>query len=110
MRAAIIADMMATDAADYLVAKGVPFRQAHDALGRAVRLAQTQNKPLSDLTMDELRELHPAFEPDVIGVFDPMHSVARRSAIGGTAPQAVAAQLEAARQALGERLSRPKAK
>jgi argininosuccinate lyase len=104
MRAAITADMMATDAADYLVTKGVPFRQAHDVLGRAVQLAQTQNKPLSDLTMDELRELHPAFEPDVVYVFDPRQSVARRSSVGGTAPQAVAAQLAAARRALLENI------
>ena len=87
-----------------LVTKGVPFRQAHDVLGRAVQLAQTQNKPLSDLTMDELRELHPAFAPDVVHVFDPRQSVARRSAIGGTAPHAVAAQLEAARRALIENI------
>jgi argininosuccinate lyase len=107
MRAAISPDMMATDAADYLVTKGVPFRLAHDVLGRAVRLAHSQNRSLSELTLDELRGLHPAFEPDVVHIFDPRHGVARRSAIGGTAPKAVAAQLEEARGAIAVRLPRP---
>jgi len=109
MRAAIEPEMMATDVAEYLVGKGLPFRQAHDVLGRAVLLAHSKSKNLSELSLDELRELHPDFAPDVVHVFDPRQSVARRSAIGGTAPQAVAAQLDQARHALTEFPPRPAA-
>ena len=100
MRAALDPALLATDLADYLVERGVPFRQAHSLAGQAVRLAAQANKPLDSLTIEEFRSLDVHFEPDVYAVFDFQRSIARRSASGGTAPQAVAAQLEQARQAL----------
>ncbi len=100
MRAAIDASMLATDLADYLVDKGIPFRQAHEMVGKAVSLAASQGKPLDTLTLAEYRSISPAFEADVHAVFDPLRSVSRRSTYGGTAPEAVRAQIEEARQNL----------
>jgi len=101
MRAAIDPGMLATDLADYLVAKGLPFRQAHELAGQAVRQAAAQRKALDALSLEEYSAIHPAFEGDVFAVFDPQRSVARRRAYGGTAPQAVRAQIEEARRLLG---------
>jgi len=94
MRQQIDSSMMAADLADYLVARGIPFHQAHELIGRAVR----QNINLDQLPLDTWLELSPIFEANVSEVFDPRRSVSRRNAIGGTAPQAVAAQLDLARQ------------
>jgi argininosuccinate lyase len=100
MRAAIDSGMMATDLADYLVAKGIPFREAHVLAGRAVRLADERGLALEDIPLDDWRSLSSQFEDDVYGVFDPIESVKRRNALGGTAPQAVQIQLQAAKDAL----------
>lgn len=97
MRTALDENMLATDLADYLVAKGMPFREAHHVSGRAVRLAGEQGIGLSQLSLETLRELSPLFRADVANVFDFDKSVARRKAAGGTAPEAVKAQIEAAR-------------
>ena len=101
MRAAIDPGMLATDLADYLVAKGLPFRQAHELAGQAVRQAAAQRKALDALSLEEYISIHPAFKADVFAVFDPQRSVGRRSAYGGTAPLAVQAQIEEARLLLG---------
>ncbi|RMD71334.1 MAG: argininosuccinate lyase [Gammaproteobacteria bacterium] len=91
----------ATDLADYLVRKGVPFRDAHEAVGRAVRYAiEHGRKSLADLSLEELRRFAPV-EEDVFQCLTAEGSVASRRHIGGTAPQAV---LEACRRAR-ERLS-----
>jgi len=82
------------------VAKGVPFRQAHGFTGQAVRLAAESGRALDHLALAEFQAISPAFEEDVYTVFDPRRSVARRSAIGGTAPEAVTAQLQQARARL----------
>ncbi len=100
MRAAIDPSMLATDLADYLVAKGIPFRQAYALVGQAVRMAQEQGIELDQLPLDAYQRLHPAFEPDVYSVFDPMESIKRRTAIGGSSPQAVRVQIEQAKQAI----------
>jgi argininosuccinate lyase len=97
MRAAIDPGMMATDLADYLVQKGMPFRQAHPLAGQAVQLASGQGKTLDTLTLEEFHSLDPAFDADVYAVFDPQRSVARRNTIGGTAPEAVKKQLQNAK-------------
>ncbi|HYO87761.1 MAG TPA: argininosuccinate lyase [Candidatus Limnocylindrales bacterium] len=97
MRAALSADMLATDLADYLVRKGMPFREAHGVAGRAVARAGELGLPLGELPLAELRVLSPLFADDVVAVFDFEESVRRRAAIGGTAPEAVRAQIEAAR-------------
>jgi argininosuccinate lyase len=105
MRAAIDSTMMATDLADYLVDRGLPFRQAHALAGRAVQFALAQGKPLEALSLQEFQALAQelgavAFDQQVYQAFDPAQSAARRSAIGGTAPQAVQQQIQQAKNAL----------
>lgn len=102
MRAAIDPGMLATDLADYLAAKGVPFRQAHALAGQAVQVASDQGVTLDQLPLDKYQSLSAVFGQDVYAVFDPRQSIARRNALGGTAPVAVAAQLAQARAALGD--------
>lgn len=97
MRAALDEDMLATDLADYLVQRGMPFRQAHHVSGQAVVLAGQQGVHLSQLTMDQFEELSDLFSADVEQVFDFAASVARRKAPGGTAPDAVREQIKAAK-------------
>jgi argininosuccinate lyase len=99
MRLAIDASMLATDLADYLVARGLPFREAHNAAGNAVRLAASKGLPLDQLEDEDWRSLGD-FGADVRSVFDPQRSIERRSAIGGTAPEAVQAQIGKAKQFL----------
>lgn len=103
MRAALDPDMLATDLADYLVNRGMPFREAHHVAGRAVRLAAEQGIRLTELSVESLRTLSNLFEPDVVAVFDFAASVARRRVAGGTAPDAVREQIEAAQRWLSER-------
>jgi len=94
MRAAIDSFMMATDLADYLVGKGIPFRETHVMAGKAVRLAGEKNTGLEELPLEAYQALCPAFEADVYQVFDPMTSVEKRNAIGGTSPQSVKNQIK----------------
>jgi argininosuccinate lyase len=100
MAAAIDASMMATDIADYLVKKGIPFRQAYTLVGIAVRLCANRKISLNDLTSAEWQDIHPSIEPDVLTVLDPVHSINCRSVIGGTAQLAVEQQIKSAQQAL----------
>jgi argininosuccinate lyase len=100
LRAALVDEMLATDLADYLVNKGMPFRQAHHAAGQAVKAAQDQGIGLSQLSVETLRAISPLFTNDVTGVFDFGQSVAARRAYGGTAPDAVREQIAGARQLL----------
>jgi argininosuccinate lyase len=90
----------ATDLADYLVRKGVPFRDAHEVVGQAVRLAIDTNRPLHELTLDELRTLSGEIENDVYSVLTLEGSVAARDHIGGTAPDQVRAAVARARARL----------
>ncbi len=96
MLAAIDANMLATDLADYLVQKGVPFRDAHAAAGKAVRVAAEKGLGLDKLPLNEWQALG-AFESDVCQVFDPMESVKRRNATGGTSPDSVKKQIKKAK-------------
>ena len=97
MRAALDESMLATDLADYLVNKGMPFREAHHISGRAVRLAAEKGVTFTRLTLDDLRGLSDHFSDDVSAVFDFAASAARRRAQGGTAPEAVREQIARAR-------------
>lgn len=101
MRAGIDASMMATDLADYLVEKGIPFRQAHEAVGVTVQYAITQGKSLDGLSQAEFQAIHSEFGQDVYSVFDPANSLSRRSALGGTAAGAVERQLQTAKEMIG---------
>ncbi|NUM47417.1 MAG: argininosuccinate lyase, partial [Anaerolineales bacterium] len=96
MRAAIDPAMLATDLADFLVKKGVPFREAHATAGKAVRLAIEKETPLDQLTMADWQTLG-VTDPAVTQVFDPQKSIETRNALGGTAPDAVKYQLEQAK-------------
>jgi len=83
MQAALNESMLATDLADYLVGKGIPFREAHRLAGLVVRLAESKGARLSDLTLDDYRTISDAFQADVRTVFDFDAAVARRKIIGG---------------------------
>jgi argininosuccinate lyase len=101
MMAQLSSALFAVDLSDYLVRKGVPFREAHDIVGQAVRLAETRRTSLSDLSMGDLHSLSDLFGEDVREVFDIRRALARRSVEGGTAPDALRRQVEAARASLG---------
>ncbi|KXT03723.1 hypothetical protein AC578_5148 [Pseudocercospora eumusae] len=88
-------DMLATDLADYLVRKGVPFRETHHISGRVVALAENEGKPMDTLTFEQLKGVDSRFEKDVLSVFDYQKSVEMRSAKGGTSKSAVLEQIEA---------------
>ena len=87
----------ATDLADYLVRKGVPFRDAHEVVGSAVRYGIEQQKDLSEMSLDELKKFSDTIEQDVFEVLTLEGSVAARNHIGGTAPQQVKAAIKRAR-------------
>jgi argininosuccinate lyase len=100
MRAGALGGFMAaTDLADHLAARGVPFREAHEVVGRLVLACEREGRTLQDLTLAELQEASPVFADDAAGVVDIEAVVARRDTFGGTAPARVAEQLTAAREA-----------
>ncbi|RYX86763.1 argininosuccinate lyase [bacterium] len=90
----------ATDVADYLVRRGIPFREAHEITGLAVRLCENSSRELWDLSMDEWRELDARFDEGVLEAVRVEGSVAGRQSEGGTAPVRVREQLEEARALL----------
>jgi len=83
----------ATDLADYLVKKGLPFRDAHEVVARAVRYAEEEKKDLADLQVVELATFSPLITPDVLDVLHPAGSLASRDHTGGTAPNQVRRQI-----------------
>ncbi len=97
MSAAIDPFMMATDLADYLVGKGIPFRETHAIAGKAVRAATEKRIGLDELSLEAYQTLSPAFEADIYEVFDPMKSVEKRNSVGGTSPQSVKKQIQFAK-------------
>jgi argininosuccinate lyase len=82
----------ATDLADHLARRGVPFRQAHEVVGRLVRAAEASSRSLSDFSLEELREFSPVFEASAVGL-RAEQVVAARDVFGGTAPRQVRAQV-----------------
>ncbi len=103
MKAALASSMMATDLADYLVEKGVSFREAHAAVGRLVREAEEKRSELTTLPFESFAAAHAAFERDVFEALSALRSVERREIEGGTGPGAVRAQIEAARASLADK-------
>lgn len=93
MRNAIDSSMMATDLADYLVEKGVPFRKAHELAGKVVRAAGEGNIGMEEMSLEAYQAIG-LFEADVYQVFDPMRSIEKRNAIGGTSLQSVKKQIQ----------------
>jgi argininosuccinate lyase len=100
MKADLGAEMLATDLADYLVRKGVPFRETHHISGQAVALAEATGRGINQLTVPELKSLTDKFGDDVTEVFNFEASVEARSARGGTAKQSVLNQISRLRDSL----------
>ena len=96
MTAALSSTMMATDLADYLVGKGSTFREAHEAVGNVIREGEKRGCELTDLPQEVFTHAHAQFGTDVGDWLDARKSVGRRGVPGGTGPDAVRAQLEAA--------------
>jgi argininosuccinate lyase len=95
MASALTADMLATDVADYLVLKGIPFRQTHHIAGAVVRKAEELSVSIAELSLEHLKQISPKFDADIVQVFDFERSVERRSAKGGTSREGVLAQISA---------------
>jgi len=94
-------EALATDAAEYLVEKGVPFREAHEAVGAAAAFATREGKALAALSAAEWRRFHRAFAPDVVRRFDARASLARREIPGAPGPKQVGRQLARWEKELG---------
>ncbi|KAI8837428.1 argininosuccinate lyase [Chytriomyces cf. hyalinus JEL632] len=93
MRKALSVDMLATDIAEYLVRKKVPFRETHHIAGRAIKMAEDRKAPVSSLTVADFKTLHEAFEEDVVELWDFERSIETRNAAGGTAKESVREQI-----------------
>jgi argininosuccinate lyase len=100
MSGALASTMMATDLADYLVRKGATFREAHGAVGKLVREAESRGCELDALPLEAFTSAHPAFAGDALGELSPRASVGHREVEGGTGPEALRAQLAAAARLL----------
>jgi argininosuccinate lyase len=92
--------MNATELADYLVRKGIPFREAHETVGKAVVLAMEKGIELAELSLDELRSFSEKIENDVFASLSLQSTLATKSLMGGTAPQRVNKALALARKSL----------
>ena len=85
---------MATEVADYLVAQGIPFREAHEIVGKVLRAAEQEGKSIREMPLSRLKQFSSAFGPELSTVLTLESALARRSTLGGTAPGAVRAALE----------------
>jgi argininosuccinate lyase len=93
---AIQPGLMATDIADYLVKRNLPFREAHELTGNLILFAERNNLRLDQLSLSQLQQFHPLIDGEFYQSLDPNKSVAKRNSAGGTAPDAVSAQIEQA--------------
>jgi len=85
--------LLATEAADYLVHKGIPFRQAHDIVGKVLREAEKENVPWTSLPLEILKNISPAFEADFLASISLEAALASKKVPGGTAPDSVRAAI-----------------
>ncbi len=92
--------LLATEAADYLVKKGIPFRQAHDLIGKLLREAERQGKPWTQLSLGDLRGISPAFEADVASAMQLGAALDSKNVAGGTAVESVLAAISQLEQRL----------
>ena len=90
----------ATDCADYLVKKGMPFRDAHKAVGQLVRYCVDENKTLDTLTVDEYKRFSESFDNDILQIVDIPQLVAARTAVGGPAKKTVEKHIRKLRKIL----------
>jgi argininosuccinate lyase len=93
--------LLATDLADYLVERGVPFRAAHHAVGNIVALAERKKCQLPELSNEEVMRLHPGFGPDWASVFDLNRAVEKRKGTGMPGPAQIAKQFARWKKLLG---------
>merc|ERR1740124_813435 len=94
LKKSLCPEMLATDLADYLVRRGVPFRETHHISGACVRLSEETNVSIDTLTLEQLQEIDSRFEADVMEVWDYEASVERKSSLGGTAKAMVQKQID----------------
>jgi argininosuccinate lyase len=106
-RAASNPALFATDAADYLVHRGVPFRQAHDLVGQVLRAAEKQGKPWTELSLEEAQSISPLFQKDFLASPSVEHAVATKNVPGGTAEESVRAAIAQLEQILQQRENQP---
>jgi argininosuccinate lyase len=92
--------LVATDLADYLVGKGITFREAHEIVGKMVVLAIEGNRELHELSLEEMKAYNRQIDKDVYAWLDPQLTVGRRNIPGGTGPDAVKNEIEAAKRLL----------
>ncbi|BAB75586.1 argininosuccinate lyase [Anabaena sp. FACHB-709] len=92
----------ATDVADYLAARGVPFREAYNIVGKVVKTSIAAGKLLKDLTLEEWQQIHPKFADDIYEAISPRQVVAARNSYGGTGFAQVSKAVSAARKEIGE--------
>lgn len=89
--------LLATDIADYLVLKGLPFRKAHEVVGNLIRLCEQKKAKLSELDLEELKKVSPLFDREYYRLFDPLASVEKKVSTGGTSKAQVIDQIEKAK-------------
>jgi argininosuccinate lyase len=94
-------ELLATDLAEYLVKKGMPFREAHEAIGKLVARASEMNLAIDKVSPLQMQEISPLLAEDVTEIFNARRSLAKRSAIGAPSPENVNAQIERWRKELG---------
>ncbi len=85
--------LLATDLAEYLVKKGMPFREAHEVVGKLVARSVAAKQGLNNISLFQMQEISPLFEDDVLKVFDVRASLAKRTSVGSPSPENVAAQI-----------------
>ncbi len=94
--------LLATDLADYLVGKSMPFRQAHKVVGKIVAFCIEKKRNLQTLTVEELKGFSELFKTDVMAVFKWENAIAHRNVSGGTGMESVKAQISAAKKLVGK--------
>jgi argininosuccinate lyase len=100
LRAALHEELLATELADYLVSKGMPFREGHSIIGAVVKAAQREGVTLSGLSLEAYQEISEKFEDDLFTWLDFDAAIAKRTATGGTSPAAVSEQIKRAKEIL----------
>ncbi len=98
--------LLATEAADYLVRKGVPFRQAHDVVGKILRAAEKQNISWTQLPLDALKKISPSFEADFSDGLNVDAALAAKKVPGGTAPESVRKAISDLEERLNKKTSK----
>ena len=94
---AIAGFALATEVADYLVRKGMPFAEAHDVTGQAVRLAESRSVGLESLSLDDFSSVHPLFGADLLPLLSAEGAVRSRTSVMGTSPASVSAAISRVR-------------